>query len=900
MRNLYYYLIHCLILLLVCACSSSYKPIAQNLVVAPTQSTEIEYHVEGNLNKLITFELTNPQDYASISLSADNDIILDNLDIQSSGDHTLTALVKFTKLGKTQLALSSLNAELSIDSFTIADATHIEIPNYQDVSVKAGLDKVSSIKYGGPTIADLDNDGDYDFIVNNHNAETSKLYWNNGDGTVRKHNKDLARWFMHDLHGVSAGDYDHDGDLDLIITQGGGNGKNPSTANFYHNNNGKLVLMTGDVNIDRGGRGRGGFWTDMDLDGDLDLLLINETSLHGDKPQHFAYENLGENGFKFRHIDGLLNQHPSRAVITDLNNDQIDDIILYGPLSVWQGNGDFTYTEITAQFPSEVTKLGGIMAVADVDIDNDGDLDLYLARGKEFENGRGEAPNVDFEPTKQIFSIKPRGFKGKDAFSFTAPAAVKLYNYYYLTQGDFRGQDYPLFLGKNKQAHNVQSGETFTLQPQAALGWPQDISENGVYFGYLGNNQWKAVLVRNSNIFWNYKFSLAGVNTAKLDFAPENRNLADVLLRNDNGKFVDVSKQWNIPQGGNSLGVTVGDFNNDTLQDIFVYRWGLIHARGSDLMLLNSGNQQFMATTAHGASDKTGPGNGDMGQAFDFDLDGDLDLLSGSEGGEWYLYQNQTVATNTAINTVKSTVKSTVTSATANAPKQGNYALIRVSYSPKANIDAISATVKIKVGNKTYQKRVGSAGSVFSQSLLNIVHFGLADNTVIDEMTVTWRNGETVSFNHQAANQIINAGIQLQPADRQANQTTQAGYVAPYVKILNRDEFENQPLKVGDSFTLNVAYHAGTGNKVIKSDQGGVRFWFRHFKNQWIPIKDTVLIDKSVVGTESGETKMTFKLTDLKATSALPEKQLYQFRVSFASSNGDMLNEVIYPLNLIE
>lgn len=64
-----------------------------------------------------------------------------------------------------------------------------------------------------------------------------------------------------------------------------------------------------------------------------------------------------------------------------------------------------------------------------------------------------------------------------------------------------------------------------------------------------------------------------------------------------------------------------------------MYRWGRIGQRISDLLLINTVDNKFESMTQHGANDVGGPGNGDMGQAFDFDLDGNIDVLSGSEGG---------------------------------------------------------------------------------------------------------------------------------------------------------------------------------------------------------------------------------------------------------------------------
>lgn len=1031
-----------------------------NISVKPISPFSRDIDIVGSAVKKVTIELTNPASYASLSLYGDDVLLADNLNIAKTGKQTINVLVRFASTGKVKLTLRTYNAEVEIHQLSLEDQPAMRIPNMSDISVNAGIDKVNSIKYGGPSIADIDQDGDYDFIVNNHNEESSKLYWNNGDGTVSKHNKDLARWFMHDLHGTSVGDYDNDGDLDLVVTQGGGNGENPSKANFYTNNNGTFVLTTGDVAIDRGGRGRGAKWTDMDLDGDLDLMLINETSLAGSKPQHFFYENLGDGTFGYKEIAGLQDQHPSRALITDLNNDQIDDVILYGPLSVWQGNGDFTFTEITSQFPADMASIKGVMGIADLDIDNDGDLDLYLARGKEFEGGFGESPSLDHDPITKELAIKPRGYKGVDAFDFSADGNVTLHNYYYLSQGVFRGKDYPIFLGANKTAKVLASGDDFVIEQQASIGWPTDISQNGMYFGYVGEQtgpnkgKWKAALVRNGDIFWGFNFSLSGVNSVVPHFEPQNRNTSDMLLRNDNGKFTNVSDSWNIPKGGNALGVTVGDFNNDSFQDVFVYRWGKIDGRISDYMLLNDGKNQFQTVTMHGANDVGGPGNGDMGQAFDFNLDGQLDLLNGSEGGQWYLYQNEGLNPNKARGHIP-------------AQQQNAFALVNVGYSPKSHVDAFAAKVTVKTKQGEYTKRVGSAGSVFSQSLLNIVHFGLGNTNFIESITVRWRNGETAVFNHKAVNQIFatdrldpeqldvfvdaahneirqNATVQLNTATTPSNadqhinwsssdktiltvdehgrvtavgdinqsaiitataaanklassiqltitpwvakpvsavtiasqsaavrQTMVAGekqslrailfptnadnarvnwrssnnqiatiddngmvtavksgtttisvdlgdgsgktaatvtdkftltvkpFIKPYITITNADEFTGKPILVNSQITIKVQYHAGTGNQVISSDEGGIRFWLRHFKSKWIPVKDRVLVDSSVLKTTKGHSTRVISLTDLVPTAELPEGQFYQIRVSFASSDGTMNDAVIYPLNLV-
>lgn len=1015
---------------LTAACMST-QLAPTSLIIAPASPIIQELAATPSPVKRLVLDVETVGNYAGLSVYEGDKLLVDSLNIPQAGRHMLTSLVQLEPDTETALTIRSHDTDVTLHALRIEDVEGVALPQFVDISEQLGLDKVSSIKYGGPTIADMDQDGDYDLIVNNHNEADSKLYWNNGDGTITAHEKNLSRWFMHDLHGTAAGDYDNDGDLDLVVTMGGGNGTNPSKANFYHNDNGKLILMTGDVGIDRGGRGRAAQWSDMDLDGDLDLMLVNELGLQGEKPQHFFYENAGDGTFEYKAVEGLQDVEPSRVLLTDINSDRIDDIILFGPLSIWQGNGDFTFTDVTAQLPEHVVAKHNVMAIADVDIDNDGDLDLYLANGKALERVYDETTSMDFDPLDKTLSIKPRGLEGVDELDFTAEGSLAFYDFHYTVQGHFRGQEYPIYLGADKAKIDASIGDELTITPEVAAGWPDDISQNGLYFGHIGDGRWKAALVRNGDLFWSFKYSLSGVSTVTPGFIPQNRNEADILLRNDGGRFTDVSAEWGVPTGGNALGVTTGDFNNDSHQDLFVYRWGRIGERISDLMLLNTGTGGFETVTMHGANDVGGPGNGDMGQAFDFDLDGGLDLLNGSEGGEWYLYRND-------------------------QPGGGNYALVRVGYAPTSNVDAISAEVTVTTDAGTYRKRVGSAGAVFSQSLLNMVHFGLGEAEEIEQIDVRWRNGETVTFKDKPANTLYDTNkldpetLTFQPATGQvragtsiqleaaiapknadtalvwtssdervfevdangrvtatgavgdaatisarspangltatreltvedwyarpvqsvalsaenrlmiAGQTqaimatilpkhaddatlnwsssddeiasvdahglvmahtagevtikatsavntgvhhaltlTVEPFVEGFIRIADADKLATTDLVVGESVTLNVDYHAGTGHRVIASDEGGMRFWLRHFKYEWIPERDIILTDASVLKTQSGSASMTIPLDGLTPTADLPEGQFYYLRASFASSDGTVYNQGIYPISIV-
>src|SRR6185369_3013145 len=100
------------------------------------------------------------------------------------------------------------------------------------------------------------------------------------------------------------------------------------------------------------------------------------------------------------------------------------------------------------------------------------------------------------------------------------------------------------------------------------------------------------------------------------------------LLRNDGGKFIDVTAQSGAlskATTGAATAAVAGDYDNDTRPDLFILR------AGGATLYHNDGKGSFSDVTA--AAKLPAPPNASTTAAFvDFDHDGDLDLLIGGDG----------------------------------------------------------------------------------------------------------------------------------------------------------------------------------------------------------------------------------------------------------------------------
>ncbi|MDX1523246.1 MAG: FG-GAP-like repeat-containing protein, partial [Anaerolineae bacterium] len=150
---------------------------------------------------------------------------------------------------------------------------------------------------------DYDNDGDLDlFKANATRADgPDKLYRNNSDGTFADVSSAAGLNNIATSLGNVWGDYDDDGDLDLVLTGSG-------SANLYRNNgDGTFTDRTSQSGLSSSGRAVGADFGDYDNDGDLDLFIARSNftffdNVDSSSPSEILFHleaDSGHDGFDF-------------------------------------------------------------------------------------------------------------------------------------------------------------------------------------------------------------------------------------------------------------------------------------------------------------------------------------------------------------------------------------------------------------------------------------------------------------------------------------------------------------------------------------------------------------------------------------------------------------------------
>lgn len=462
---------------------------------------------------------------------------------------------------------------------------------------------------------------------------------------------------------------------------------------------------------------------DYDNDNDLDIFIVakamddenNESSIS----RLFRNENDGsfidvtaEAGFMnlFPITDGIedftgLAGYKYGAFWGDYNNDGHPDIFFtfLDRIQLWRnlGNGTFAnVTEISGLI--EINSCGNTGATW-FDFNNDGFLDLFIADWRRCNS-----------------------------------------NKLYLNNGDETFSDISMI-----------SGIANTMNHESFVGLPFDFNSDGFMDLYVTND------INNQNDLW--------------------------INQGDNS-FSNEAESYNVDTAGDDMGLTIGDYNNDGLFDIFVtaiddnfllsnngdgtfseladsqnigntlWSWGTRFA-DFDLdgyldLVVATGFEFGNRSAEPNFYFKNGRGDGfdkffdismqlgldELGISvetldFDYDNDGDLDLMVTNSDREVFFYENKTLNFDDVTpvsNWLKVKLEGTV-----------------------SNRDAIGTTLTLTTTNGTI-KRYYSGVGFLSQSL-QAVHFGLDDASTISTLEIKWPSGLIETYNNLPINTHLKA-----------------------------------------------------------------------------------------------------------------------------------------------
>jgi hypothetical protein len=456
--------------------------------------------------------------------------------------------------------------------------------------------------------------------------------------------------------GIAVSDYNADGRLDIYVTQG----RNSRGRLFDLQADRSFTDVTEQAGINTGSVDNGATFFDVNRDGLPDLISVQESPTY---------------------------------------------------LQIFGNNGDGTFSDITGTTGITLTKPSFSIAAGDYDVD--GDLDLFVAHWQPYTTqdrweflwrNQGDGTFTDVSNIADIGRF-PADETGEDLpvekeYSFTPIFA------------DFNKDRYPDIL----LASDFNSSQVLVNNGGSGfVDMTPDLVDDRAGMGAA-----VADYDNDGDLDW----FVSAIGDTREEFLVIGLLNGNRLYQNDGGgNFSNVTDFAGVRQGFWAWGTCLADFDNDGDQDLFIVNGfdGMTEEQSVSrnyenfnedpaFLYINNGDGTFTDRAAELGMTHTAMGRGLV--CYDYDRDGDLDMLIANSGEAPSLYRNNNFA------------------------EGNNFLNIRLQGRPD-NPHAVGAQIYVSVDGQEQMRELQLGNNYISQNPIE-AHFGLGNSRVVDSVRIVW------------------------------------------------------------------------------------------------------------------------------------------------------------------
>jgi hypothetical protein len=498
---------------------------------------------------------------------------------------------------------------------------------FTDVANAAGTSALA----GAGAWGDYDNDGNVD-LYTAHISTSNRLFKNNGNGTFTDVGANSGTSAPSDCLGLAWGDYDNDNDLDLYVGIFSG-----IPGRLYRNNGDETFTDVAGPSGTNIPDVQGVSWGDFDNDGDLDLYLARWPNF-----PNALYRNNGNGTFTDRTaaagVEGV--GRATAGIWGDFNNDGHLDIYattdyVASQNQLYRNAGNGTFTDVAAATATNFS--GFIQSASWADYDNDGDLDLHIPdAGGPARLCRNDSPARHWLHANLVGTVSNRAGIGARVRCVSGGRSMTTQ----ISGGEGLSQssltaEFGLGAGTAVDTLEVRwpSGivqtlvnpgvdQRITVTELAPV--PFQFTDAGAASGT--NDSGPSV-----GMAWGDYDSDGDLDLYLAQFGPTPQNR--LYRNNGNDTFTDVAVASGTVGNGNSHAAVWGDYDNDGDLDLYLTAHG-----GTNQLFRNNGDGTFTDVGAASGTNDTGSARGTAWG--DYDQDGFLDLYVAKTGPNRMYHNN--------------------------------------------------------------------------------------------------------------------------------------------------------------------------------------------------------------------------------------------------------------------